>query len=117
MKNPARKKQSVGSRIVQRLEAFQGALKSGQKVTKRFTCRQIVLDLEPVPYGAEQVRATRKLLNVSQALFARFLGVSVSTVRAWEHGTNVPSSMACRFLEEIRRAPEHWIKRLQSALI
>ena len=76
-----------------------------------------MLDLEPPAYGPEQVKQTRELLNASQALFAKFLGISASTVRAWEHGTNVPSAMACRFLDEIRRNPQHWIQRLKSAMI
>src|SRR2546428_11115998 len=111
------RKRSVGSRIVERLEGFKNALKSGQKLSERFTCRSVVLDLELRPYGPEQVKQTRELLNASQALFAKFLGVSASTVRAWEHGTNVPSTMACRFLDEIRRDPQHWIERLQAAVV
>jgi putative transcriptional regulator len=117
MKTARRKETSVGVRIIHRLEAFKSALKSGQTISERFTCRKVVLNLEPVLHGPEQVKRTRALLNASQALFAKFLGVSVSTVRAWEHGTNVPSPMACRFLDEIRRDPEHWINRLQSALV
>ena len=117
MKNRAGKKISVGARIIQRLEAFKDALKSGQKISDRFTCRKVVLDLEPISYGPAQVKETREVLNVSQALFGQFLGVSVSTVRAWEHGTNTPSLMACRFMDEIRRDPEHWIERLKSAMV
>jgi putative transcriptional regulator len=117
MKNSRFRKRSVGSRIIERLEGFKNALKSGQKISERFTCRKVVLDLEPSTYGPEQVKQTQELLNASQALFAKFLGISVSTVRAWEHGTNVPSAMACRFLDEIRRDPQHWIERLQSAVV
>ncbi len=72
---------------------------------------------KPGPYGPEQVKETRRLLNASQALFAKFLGVSASTVRAWEHGTNVPSALACRFMDEIRREPERWVERLRSAVV
>jgi putative transcriptional regulator len=117
MKSSKNRKNSVGSRIIQRLEGFRDALKTGQKLSERFTCRKLILQLEPTRYGPDQVKQTRKLLNASQALFAKFLGVSVSTVRAWEHGTNVPSGMACRFLDEIRRDPQHWIERLQSAVV
>jgi putative transcriptional regulator len=117
MKTLMTKKRSVGARIIERLEGFKNALKSGQKLSERFTCRKVVLDLEPTRYGPEQVKETRELLNASQALFAKFLGISVSTVRAWEHGTNAPSAMACRFLDEIRRDPRHWIERLKSAVV
>jgi DNA-binding transcriptional regulator YiaG len=45
------------------------------------------------------------LIQSGQPLFVEFLEISASTIRAWEHGTNVPSPMACRFLQEIRRDP------------
>ncbi len=111
------RKRPVGSRVIERLEGFKTALKRDQKITERFTCRKVMLDLEPTLYGPEQVKQTRHLLNASQALFAKFLGVSVSTVRAWEHGTSTPSAMACRFMEEIRCDPEHWIERLKSTIV
>jgi DNA-binding transcriptional regulator YiaG len=117
MKNSMNRKRSVGSRIIERLEGFKDALKSGHKLSDRFTCRRVRLDLEPMRYGPEEVKHTRELLNASQVLFAKFLGVSASTVWAWEHGTNVPSAMARRFLDEIRRDPQHWIERLKSAVV
>jgi putative transcriptional regulator len=63
------------------------------------------------------VKQTRALLGASQAVFANFLGVSVKTVRAWEQGVNTPSAMACRFMDEIRRDPKHWIARLSEAAV
>jgi DNA-binding transcriptional regulator YiaG len=117
MKKQAGNKVSVGGRVIQRLEVFKDALKSGQRISDRFTCRKVVLDLEPVVHGPAQVKMTRELLNVSQALFGKFLGVSVNTIRAWEQGANVPSAMASRFMDEIRRDPKHWIERLKTALV
>ncbi len=117
MKNSTRKRASVGARIIDRLTGFRDALRSGQKMGDRFTYRKVVLDLEPARYGPEQVKDTRALLNASQTLFAKFLGVSASTVRSWEHGINEPSAMACRFMDEIRRDPQHWLERLKSAVV
>ena len=45
-----------------------------------------------------------------------FLGVSVKTVQAWEQGLQTPPKMACRFMDEIRHDPEHWIERLKEAI-
>ncbi len=45
----------------------------------------------------------RAELNVSQAVFARVLGVSKKTVEAWEAGRNVPSGSARRLLEVIQK--------------
>jgi putative transcriptional regulator len=107
---------SVESEILETLTDFTAALERGE-VLKRFTCRQVKLKLEPTPYSPELVRKTRKVLGVSQALFARFLGVSPKTVRAWEQGVNTPHAMACRFMDEIRLAPAHWIERLRQLTV
>jgi putative transcriptional regulator len=77
--------------------------------------RRVVLDLEPQTYTPEQIRAVRKLLNVSQSIFAQLLGVSVKAVQKWERG-GVPSDIACRFMDEIRRDPNYWKKRLKDSM-
>ena len=108
---------SVAKRIVGRLTEFTAALESGTDISDKFTLHKVRLQLEPGHYKPQTVRATRELLNLSQRLFAKFLGVSVQTVRAWEQGYNVPSEMACRFLDEIRLNPPYWKHRLQSATV
>jgi putative transcriptional regulator len=111
------KKPSVGAQIVQGLQGFADALEKKEPIAAKFTCRVVELDLRPTPYDPAQVRQTRLLLQASQAVFARFLGVSVKTVRAWEQGVNMPNDMACRFMDEIRFNPEYWIERLQKAAV
>jgi len=103
---------SVGAKIIEGLREFTEALEKGETITKRFTCRTVVLDLSPVVYGPETVKGTRRLLRASQGIFAQFLGVSVRAVRAWEQGVNTPSDIACRFMDEIQRNPDFWRKRL-----
>lgn len=110
-------KDSLGKEIVQGLQEFADALQTGATITEQFTCRKVVLDLEPGSYGPEKVKETRKALGVSQALFAQFLGVSAKTVRAWEQGKNTPSDMARRFMDEIRQDPAHWRKRLRDSAV
>ena len=83
------------------------SLRSGAPLTSR----RVALELVPHAYTPKQVKATRRLLRVSQTLFARFIGVSAKTVRAWEGG-QTPSVMACRFMDEIRHNPTYWRKRL-----
>ena len=106
---------SVAERIVSRLTNFTKALESGAAVSEKFTVRTIRLNLQPTTHKPASVRKIRDLLKLSQPLFAKFLGVSVQTVRAWEQGDNVPSDMACRFLDEINRDPAYWQRRLRSA--
>jgi putative transcriptional regulator len=102
-----------GAKIVGALAEFRDALKEGARIDDRFTVRTVELDLCPRVYTAEEVKRVRGLLNLSQPLFARFLGVDVKTVRSWEQGAREPSPMASRFLDEIDCSPDYWRKRLQ----
>src|SRR5437870_3517491 len=97
---------SVERDLVAGLKEFLADLKSGKPIEKKYTRRQVALDLERPKYTARTVQETRNLLGTSQILFAQFLGVSVKTVRAWEQGKR-PGDMACRFMDEIRRNPQY----------
>jgi putative transcriptional regulator len=101
--------------LVEGLEGFVKDLKGDKRIPDKYTCRRMVLDLHPQPYTAAQVQAIRKLLRISQALFAQFLGVSPKTVRSWEQGITPPKDIACRFMDEIRRNPEYWRKRISES--
>jgi putative transcriptional regulator len=100
--------------LIEGLESLAGDLKGDAPLPDKYTCRRLVLDLRPQTYKPKDVVATRTLLKASQALFAQFLGVSPKTVRSWEQG-KTPSDMACRFMDEIRRDPDYWVKRLHQA--
>jgi putative transcriptional regulator len=107
-------KRSLGQEIIASLNEFKTALGRGERISQRFTVRKVVLDLEPMAYRPDDVRKIRNSLGASQAIFAKFLGVSVQTVRAWEQGEKSPRDVACRFMDEIRRDPAYWRKRLAS---
>lgn len=109
-------KKSVGTRIIEGLTEFAEALESGEPLEKRLTGHTLVVDLVPTHYRRQDVRATRRLLGASQSLFARFLGVALGTVRAWEQGRNIPSGSAARLMDEIRLNPEFWKARFASVL-
>ena len=104
-------KPTAEERIIDGLERFADALESGDDITERFTCRKVVLNLEPTPYGPKLVKETRRKLGVSQALFAQFIGVSASAVQGWERGERQPQHIACRFMDEIRLDPAYWRER------
>lgn len=105
------KELSAEEKIIQGLESFADALESGEDITERFTCRKVVLDLAPISYSPAMVKEARSKLGVSQALFAQFIGASLSSVRAWEQGDREPSQVACRFMDEIVNDPETFRKR------
>jgi len=105
---------SAEEKIIQGLENFADALESGEDVTKLYTCRKVILNLQAIEYTPEMVKKARKALGVSQALFAQFIGASLSSVQKWESGEREPSTMACRFMDELLSNPRLYRKRFKS---
>ena len=56
--------------------------------------------------SAEDIKAIRKKLGFTQAVFAAVIGVSTKTVEAWETGTNQPIGPARRMISLIQFDPE-----------
>jgi putative transcriptional regulator len=52
------------------------------------------------------VRAIRRDVRLTQAAFARWLGVEVKTLRAWERGTSTPEGPARKLLWIVAGDPE-----------
>jgi putative transcriptional regulator len=61
---------------------------------------------KPPYYPPLMIREVRQKLGVSQAIFAEMLGVSASTVRAWEQGKREPEGPARRVLQLADCHPE-----------
>ncbi len=102
---------TAATEIMESLAEFTAALKADD-VLSRLTCRQIKVKIATRRYSAKRVKELRQLLGYSQPLFAEFLGVSPKTVRSWEQGTNPPSPIACRFMDEIRGDLGYWKERI-----
>src|SRR5207237_258521 len=112
----SKRSNEVTNKIVKGLSDLARALKNNEPIAETFTCRKVIVDLKPIPYGPKNVKRTRNLLRVSQVLFAQFLGVRPSAVRSWEQGRQEPSTMACRFMDEIQLNPEYYIGRLRESI-
>lgn len=56
--------------------------------------------------SAEDIKAIRKKLGFTQAVFAAVIGVSTKTVEAWETDTNQPIDPARRMISLIQFDPE-----------
>lgn len=108
-----KKTSSIGGDLVRRLKGFAEALEKTEDLAERFTCRTVKLNLKPRHYRPNMVKETRKLIRASQAIFAQFLGVSLSAVRDWEQGLKPPNGAACRIMDEIRRNPDYFVGRLR----
>jgi putative transcriptional regulator len=108
---------SVGQLLADGFTELATDLKSGKDISKKFTCHKVSLDLQPQSYSPNQVKKTRKVLGVSQALFAKFLGFSLNAVRAWEQGINQPPESACRMMDEIHFNPSYWQARIKGMIV
>ncbi|WP_207459143.1 helix-turn-helix domain-containing protein [Azospirillum sp. SYSU D00513] len=63
-------------------------------------------DAEAALDAAAYARRVRRKVGLSQSVFARKVGVPVSTVRNWEQGTRSPQGAARALLRVIDKAPE-----------
>jgi len=99
-----------GRQMADAMGELRSIMSSGQSPTGdgRLTIRTIKVD-EPSEYSAKKVKRVRTTLNVSQAVFARIVGVSDVLVRSWERGVRQPAPIARRLLDQIQRYPEQFI--------
>lgn len=62
------------------------------------------LFLPPVePFQPEQIKHIRETTRVSQAVFARLLNTSVSTIQKWEIGQKKPTGTALKLLHLVQK--------------
>lgn len=71
------------------------------------TARTTKLSIAPLPdFSAQDIKAIRSGTGMSQSMFAKYMGVSVKTVEAWESGRNHPDGAATRLLALTERRPD-----------
>src|SRR5579862_3336473 len=99
------RKKTLGSQMVGDLKKLNEVIARGDSVCDHFTCSRVILNLQPRDYKPEMVKEIRRILRMSQPVFAQFLGVSASAVKSWEQGANPVPGVACRFFDEIRQKP------------
>ncbi len=116
-KSPAGQSKTVvrkyGSAVAEELIAGMQSLLDDMQSGKGITVREVTIDMTIPDLSADDVRAIRESLGLSQTLFAEFLGASTSAVRAWERGAKNPTPMARRFLDSIRTDPEYWLGKVR----
>jgi len=73
----------------------------------KFTLRTSELETLPrLTVNAELIRDTRERLQLSRALFARRLRVSVRTLENWEQGRTRPNRQAAALILMVREYPD-----------
>lgn len=99
----------VSSRGQMKKELFAGLMRSlgeaAEHARGNRDLRTTVLPEPPAEMSAPAVRAMRKKLNASQAVFASCLNVSAQLVPAWEADRRHPDGAALRLLEIGHREP------------
>ena len=83
-------------------EMLLGSMREGAEILrgKRAPSRSFTVDKK------EDVQFVRKTFHASQDAFAKFMGVSVSTLRNWEQGRRRPTGAARVLLTIALRQPE-----------
>jgi len=104
-------KENLGDMLVQSLKEIYDHV-SGKP--GKLTIKTVEIP-DPPSFDAKAVHRLRDRLALSQALFAKLLGVSRKLVEAWEAGTRIPSPMARRLLEAVGRDPSRYVKRKKVA--
>lgn len=63
---------------------------------------------------AIQVKEIRKSTGLTQASFAKNIGIEVSTLRNWEQGRREPTGPAKALLTALRNDPKHVMQALKA---
>ena len=78
-----------------------------ERGNKRLRAKTIEIPGPAKHWKKEQIAHVRKdIYRVSQPVFASFLSVTPSTVKAWEQGLKTPSGAASRLLELAELDPQ-----------
>ena len=59
-----------------------------------------------VVFTPAQIKALRRRVGMSQAIFARRFNLSLDTLKGWEQGKRRPDAAASNYLRVIEAAPE-----------
>jgi putative transcriptional regulator len=89
--------EAIGSTVSDMLEA-------GLEVS--FTQRelnQLGVEIPKSYISSNEIKNIRQLMQVSQAVFAKLLNVSISSIRQWEQGQRTPSGSTIILLELLQR--------------
>ena len=68
--------------------------------------RTTTLPRAPKQLSAKEIVSLRARLNLSQAVFARYLNISPKTVQSWEQGHGKPNGASLKLLSIATRNPK-----------
>ncbi len=85
--------QKLFAELLESVQQGSAILRGNMKPSRRF-------EMDPT-----DVRALRRQYDLTQRQFAELLGVSISTLRQWEHGRRQPGGPARVLLQIVTRHP------------
>jgi len=98
------KKERLGDMLMEGVRELEAILASGRHPRDVLTVRTVAV-IDAWDFNAKGLKALRKSLRMSTAVFAGVIGVSPKLVEQWESGRRKPSAMACRLLDILKRDP------------
>jgi putative transcriptional regulator len=94
-------KRRLASEIAEGFEAL------AEQRTGKLTLRVVEVRARPVPpIDAAELLALRERLNLSRALFARYLRTNPRTLENWEQGRARPNAQAALLIRLVDRFPD-----------
>ncbi len=75
----------------------------GRREKLKVRGHDILARSEPEPLSADELKKKRESMQMTQEQFARWLMVSIATVRNWEQKTGLPRGPALRLIHELTK--------------
>ena len=68
--------------------------------------KKLDIKLPKISIGSTEIQSIRKKVNLSQAVFAKLLNVSPSSVKHWEQGNRTPTGSTIVLLNLLEKDPD-----------
>lgn len=96
-----KRKRNLFSELIEGFDAL-GAQREGKR-----TLRTHAVESSPSPgVTAAEVAALRERMNLSRAVFARYLRTNVRTLENWEQGRAKPNAQAALLIKMVQQYPD-----------
>ena len=90
--------------LIEAMQEGLALLQTGRAGELRTTTLELPAPVKAIP--ARQIKAIRRRMGASQAVFAQILNVPRATAIAWESGARKPSGAALKLLRIADKRPE-----------
>ena len=114
------KKDSFATRLLRSASQAVAVSKGEMKPSRTFTVPMTTRTAPHIPdapeFTSKEIASIRERIGASQPVFAKYLGVSVSTIRTWEQGDKVPTGSARRLLQFAHSEPSNFVAFIERSV-